>query len=54
MIASCTCKNEYMDRAYGQGQRVFNTGGKDTHGRCASCRAEKKFADAPRDKGKKR
>ena len=25
MIAKCTCRNEYQDKKYGKGRRVFTT-----------------------------
>lgn len=36
MIKSCTCKNEYMDKRYGQGKRVHTVGAKGDE-RCCVC-----------------
>ena len=43
VIKPCTCKHEFQDKRYGQGQRVFNIciNPKDGNARCTVCGKKK-------------
>lgn len=43
VIKPCTCKHEFQDKRYGQGQRVFNLciNPKDGNARCTVCGKKK-------------
>lgn len=41
-ILTCSCKNEFQDKKYGKGKRVFNETNKDGKGyRCTICGHER-------------
>jgi hypothetical protein len=56
MIARCTCRNEYQDRRYGRGRRVFTCNVRGEPGYCTACglpyQRPAPIAAAPRSKGK--
>ena len=41
VIKSCTCNNNYQDKAYGTSMRVHNLCAKGEKARCTICKKEK-------------
>lgn len=52
-IAQCSCSNEYQDRKYGRGLRVFNVCKKGAARRCTVCLSEQIDPNAKVVAGKK-
>jgi hypothetical protein len=52
MIYKCTCVNEYQDKLYGKGKRVFNPMGMNGKSgiRCATCGKEDSTVIAKQEK----
>ena len=50
-IRKCTCPNDFMDKTYGVGMRVYNM--TTTGYRCASCLHEIKHSDKAKETKKK-
>lgn len=52
-IIPCNCVNEFQDREYGKGMRVFNTAGKNGDKLCCTVCGKEVSANAPAPKVKK-
>lgn len=52
MILSCSCQNEFQDKIYGKGKRVFNAmGSKGQAGyKCTVCKATNKSSVVKEEK----